>query len=102
MMLKLKFTWNLAMLDITNSCSEIVILNPTEVIGVLDLRSLEYYKIQQEVLQQNLSKFNNFESAENVCNQLNNLINTLKKEEAIETGENIHGWIIQMKEIYVR
>ena len=38
-------------------------------------------------LQQNLSKFYTFELAENVCNQFNNLIYTLKKEEKIETGE---------------
>ena len=40
---------------------------------------------------QNLSKFYNFELVENVCNQCNNLINTLKKEETIEKEENIHG-----------
>ena len=91
MMLKLKFTQNLVMSDIMNSSSEIVILNPKETRGVLDLRSLGFYKIQQGVLQQNLSKFYNFESSENVCNQFNNLINTLKREETIETGENIHG-----------
>ena len=45
------------MLDITNSSSEIPILSPKEVIGILDLRSLGYYKIQQGVLQQNLSMF---------------------------------------------
>ena len=54
------------MLDIRNSSSEIVIFNAKEVIGIIDLRSLGYYKIQQWVLQQNLSKFYNFESAENV------------------------------------
>ena len=52
------------MLDKMNSSSEIVILSPGEAIGILDLRSLGYYKIQQGVLQQNLSKFYNFESAE--------------------------------------
>ena len=57
MMLKLKFTQNLAMLDIMNSSSEIVILSLKEAIGILDLRSLRYYKIQQGVLQQNLSNF---------------------------------------------
>ena len=31
-------------------------------------------------------------SAENVCNQFNNLINTLKKEERIETGEK-YPWL---------
>ena len=64
MMLKLQFTQNLVMLDITNSSSEIVMLNPKEVIGILDLRSLGYYKIQQEVLQQHLSEFYNFKSVE--------------------------------------
>ena len=74
------------MLDIMNSSSE-VILNPKEVIGILYLRSLGYYKIQQGILQQNVSKFYNFESVENMCNQFNNLISMLKKEETIETGE---------------
>ena len=64
------------MLDIMNSSSEILILSPKEVIGILDLRSLGYYKIQQEVLQQNLSKFYKFELVENVCNQFDTLINT--------------------------
>ena len=44
MMLKVKFTQNLVMSDIMNSCSEIVILTPTEAIGILDLRSLGYNK----------------------------------------------------------
>ena len=87
MMLRLKFTCNLVILDITNSSSEIVILSPREAIVILDLRSLGYYKIQQGVLQQNLSKFYNFKSAENVCNQFSILINTVKKEEKLETGE---------------
>ena len=39
------------MLDITNSSSKIVILSAKEVIGILDLRPLRYYKIQQGVLQ---------------------------------------------------
>ena len=81
MMLKLKFTWNLAMLDIMNSSSEIVILNLKEAIGIWAPRPLGYYKIQQGVLQQNVSKFYHFESAENLCNQFSNLIYILKKEE---------------------
>ena len=45
MMLKLKFTENLATLDITNSGLETIIFDPKEMIGILDLRSLGYYKI---------------------------------------------------------
>ena len=44
-MLKVKFTQNLAMLDIMNSTSEVLILSPIEAIGILDLRSLGYYRI---------------------------------------------------------
>ena len=44
-MLKVKFMWNIAMLDMTNSSTETLILNPKEVVGILDLRSLGYYKI---------------------------------------------------------
>ena len=61
-MLKLKFTKNLAILDMMNSSSEIVLFSLKEAIEILDLRSLGYYKIQEGVLQQNLSKFYNFES----------------------------------------
>ena len=33
-----------------------------------------------------------FESVEGVCSQLNNLINSLKKEETVETGEK-YSWL---------
>ena len=42
---------NVAILNMTNSSSEILILNLKEVLGTLDLRSLGYYKIKQGVLQ---------------------------------------------------
>ena len=45
-MLKVKFMRNAAMLDMMNNSSEILILNPEEASGVLDLRSLGYYKIK--------------------------------------------------------
>ena len=91
-MLKVKFMRNAAILDVTNSSSEIFILNPKEVLGILDVRSLGYYKIKQGVLQQNLSKYYEFESAEKLCDQYNNLINTLKKEQNIDTGEK-YPWL---------
>ena len=55
--------------------------------GILDLRSLGYYKIQQGVIQQKLSRFYKFESAEEVCMQFNNLINTIRKEQKVDTKE---------------
>ena len=50
-MLKVKFLRNTAMLDITDSNSKTLILNPEEVIGILDFRSLGSYQIKQGVLQ---------------------------------------------------
>ena len=58
------------MLDMRNSSLETLILHPKEALGILDLRLLGYYKIRQGVLQQNLSRFYEFESAEKVCNHL--------------------------------
>ena len=55
-MIKLKFIRNRATLKITNNMRETVMCDPMEMIGILDLRSLGYYKIKQDVLQQNLSK----------------------------------------------
>ena len=57
MMLKLKFMQNLATLDITNNGLDTIIFDPKEMIGILDLRSLGYYKIKQDIKQQNLSKY---------------------------------------------
>ena len=77
MVLKVKFAHNMAMLDmINNSNSETLILNLREAMGILDLSSLGCYKIKQGVIQQKLSRFYKFESADEVCTQFNNLINT--------------------------
>ena len=48
--------------------------------GILDLRSIEYYKIEHGVLQQNISKYFRFELANVLCDQFNKFVNTLKKE----------------------
>ena len=41
------------MLDITNNGLDTIIFGPEEVLGIIDLRSLHYYKIKQGILQQN-------------------------------------------------
>ena len=96
-MLKVKFMRNAAILDVMISSSEILILNPKEALGIMDLRSLGYYKIMQGVLQQNLSKYYEFKSAEKLCEEYNNLINTLKTEQSIDTGEK-YPWLDDLDE----
>ena len=58
-----------------------MIFEPKQMLGILELRSLGYYKIKQGILQQNLSKCYHFESAEKLCEEFNTLFNEIKKEE---------------------
>ena len=73
LMLNLKFVRYSAALDVIISSLETVIFNPKEMLCILDLRSVGYYKIKQDILHQNLSKYYRFESAGVLCEQLNNL-----------------------------
>ena len=59
-------------------------------IGILDLRSLGYYKIRQGALQQNLNKCYHFEPAERVCKKFNTLVNELKKDKKYQTKKSVH------------
>ena len=58
-------------------------------LGILDLRSLDYYKIKQGILQQKLIKYNRFEKADILFEKFNKFITTLKKERKEETKEKI-------------
>ena len=49
-MLKLKFTQNLAILDVRNSGLETVIFSPKEMLGSVDLNFVGYYKVKQGIL----------------------------------------------------
>ena len=92
--IKLKSIRNRAILQVTNGPQEKVIFSPTDMVGIADLRSLGYYKVKQDVLQQNLSKLYHFESANTVCCHFNRLINTLKKEEEEnERGKDKYPWL---------
>ena len=44
MMLKLKFVQNLATLHVTNSSLGTIMCDPKELLGILDLRLVGYYK----------------------------------------------------------
>ena len=64
LLIKLNFMCNKAILDIVNKGKDTMIFKPEEMIEVIDLRSLGYYKIKQGILQQNLSRYYRFEKAE--------------------------------------
>ena len=92
MMLKLKFIRNKAMLDITNNSRETIIFDKKTSIGVLDLRSLGYYKIKQGVLQQNLDKYYQFEEMNKLCANFNKLMEEKRQEEKMNSKEN-YPWL---------
>ena len=71
LLLKLKFKHNAAMLDIVNNGTDNIIFKPEEMLGIVDFRSLGYYKIKQGILQQNLSKYYRFERADTLCEHFN-------------------------------
>ena len=51
LLIKLKFMCNIAILDIVNKEKDTMIFKPEEMIGIINLRSLGYYKIKQGILQ---------------------------------------------------
>ena len=89
-MIKLKFIRNKAVLKITNNTHETVTFGWTEMIGVVNLRSLGFYKIKQEVLQEHLGKDYHFELADDICNQYKRFVNLMRKEEE-NSKKNIIG-----------
>ena len=93
LLIKLKFIQNKAILDIVNKSTETMIFKPEEMVGVIDLRSLGYYKIKQGILQQSLSRYYKFERAWKLCKYFNKFMNTLKKEREQKLPEDKYPWL---------
>ena len=93
LVIKLKFMCNKAILDIVNKGKDTMIFKPEEMIGIIDLRLLGYYKIKQGILQQNLSKYYRFEKAEKLCEYFNKFVNTLKKEREQRLPKDKYPWL---------
>ena len=70
-----------------------MIFKPEEMMGIIDLRSLGYYKIKQGVLQQTLSRYFRFEKAEELCEYFNTFVNTLKKEREQRLPDDKYLWL---------
>ena len=90
-MIKLKFIKNKAVLKVTNKTHESVTFGRTKMMGIVDLRSLGFYKMKQEVLQEHLGRHYHFDLADNVCEQYSRLVNLMRKEE--ENSEGKFPWL---------
>ena len=93
MLLKLKFMHNTAIFDIVNNGTDTIIFKPEEMLGMVDLRSLGYYKIKQGILQQNLSKYYRLERADTLCEHFDKFIDTLKKKGEQKGLEENYPWL---------
>ena len=93
LLIKLKFMHNKVVLDIVNKGKDTMIFKPEEMIEIIHLRSLGYYKIKQGILQQNLSRYYRFEKAEILCDYFNRFVNTLKKEREQKSPEDNYPWL---------
>ena len=85
--------YNVATLDMANNGPDTIIFKPEEILGILDLRSLGYYKVKKGILQQNLSKYYKFERVDTLCKHFNKFINTLKKEREEEELKENYQWL---------
>ena len=93
LLIKLKFTCSKAVLDINNAGKDTMILNLREMIGIVDIRSLGYYKIKQGILQQNLSSYYRFEEASKLCEYFNRFVDTLKKDREQMSSVDKYPWL---------
>ena len=93
LLIKVKFTCNKAILDIENKGKDTMIFRPEEMIGIVDMRPLGYYKIKQGILQQNLSMFYRFDKVEKLCEYFNNFVKTLKKEREQKSLTDNYPWL---------
>ena len=62
--------------------------NPHYTTGVIDLRSLGYYKTKHGILQQSLSRYYKFEKAEKLWEYFYKFVNMLKKEREQKSPED--------------
>ena len=84
---------NTVILDIVNNGTKTIIFKPEEMIGIVDLRLLGYYKIKQGIFHQNLSKYYRFERVDTHCEYFNKFVNTLKREREQKELEDNYPWL---------
>ena len=80
-------------MDIQNVGKDTMILRPEEMIGIVDIRSLGYYKIKQSILQQNLSRYYRFEEAKKLCEYFYKFVDMLKRDREQTTSVDKYPWL---------
>ena len=77
----------------SNKGTETMIFRTEEMMGIVDLRLLGYYKIKQGILQQTLSTYYKFERVEKLCEYFNKFVNMLKEEREEKLPQDKYLWL---------
>ena len=80
-------------LDVVNKGKDTMILRPVEMIGIVELRSLGYCKIKEEILQQNLRRYYRYEEAEKLFEYFTKFVHTLKKGREQKSPTDSYLWL---------
>ena len=80
-------------MDIKNAGEDTMILKPKEMIEIVDIRSLGYFKIKQGILQQNLSMYYRFEEAGKLCEYFNKFVDALKRDREQTSPVDKYPWL---------
>ena len=94
--IKIKVVRNVGFLDMTNNSSEHLISHKNKSLGVLDLRSIGYYKVKQNNIQHHLELYYEFRSLQALYEEFNKLTNNLRSEEQKST--NPFPWLAEEDE----
>ena len=70
-----------------------MILNLREMIGIVDIRSLGYYKIKHGILQQNLRRYYRFEEASKLCEYFIKFVDILKRDREQTCSVDKYPWL---------
>ena len=72
----LRFIRNIGLLDVANNSSEPLIFNKDNVLGVVDMKSIGYYKLKQSIIQHHLETCCHFKALQVLYKEFNKLTST--------------------------
>ena len=77
----MKFIRITGFLDVTDNSSETITFSKDGELGVVDLRSIGYYKVKQSSIHHHLHHYYKFKPLQVLCEEFNKLTNILKREQ---------------------
>ena len=89
--MKVKFERRKTFIEVVNDSNAVMLLDPSKVVGILDLRSLVYYKLWQGVPEQRFSRYFNFDSLDKSFVEYNSFRTKFQEETRYSAG--LYPWL---------